>query len=132
MAFGTFDHFHAGHESYLRQAKSFGDELVVVIARDDTVEKIKSRKADHDAKARKKAVMESGLADIVAIGNKDDKYAVIKKYKPDVIALGYDQFAFTFRLKKFLIDEKINAKIVRLQSFKPQVYKTSLIRSKNE
>lgn len=129
MAFGTFDHFHAGHESYLRQAKSLGDELVVIIARDETVEHIKGRKPDFTEKQRKDAVKASDIADTVVIGKKDDKYAVVKKYKPDIIAFGYDQFAFTYRLKKFLIDEKINAKIVRMQSFKPRLYKTSIIRS---
>lgn len=41
MAFGTFDVFHPGHEYYLTQAKKYGDILIVVVARDKTVEKVK-------------------------------------------------------------------------------------------
>ena len=36
MAVGVFDLLHAGHLHYLEQAKSLGDELVVVVAHDDT------------------------------------------------------------------------------------------------
>ncbi len=128
MAFGTFDHFHAGHESYLKQAKALGDYLIVIIARDETVKRIKSHTPDHNEKARLAAVKASGLAEKVVLGSEGDKYAVLKKYKPNVIALGYDQFTFTFRLEKFLIDNTMDAKIVRMNPYRPTVYKTSLIR----
>lgn len=131
IAFGTFDHFHAGHEAYLKQAKALGDFLIVVIARDQTVKRIKGKLPDHDEKKRQAAVRACGMADKAALGEKGDKYTVLRRYKPDVIALGYDQFTFTFRLEKFLIDEKINAKVVRLNPYRPTVYKTSLIREKH-
>ena len=41
MASGVFDLIHPGHISYLQQARAFGDELVVVVAWDDTVRKNK-------------------------------------------------------------------------------------------
>ena len=41
MAVGVFDLLHAGHLHYVEQAKSLGDELVVVVAHDDTVRKQK-------------------------------------------------------------------------------------------
>lgn len=127
MAFGTFDNFHLGHEAYLKQAKSLGDELVVVIARDETVQKIKGRFPDQNELERKKAVEKSEVATKAILGNPDDKYEVLRKYRPNIIALGYDQFVFTYRLSKFLIDEKMDAKIVRLQSFEPERYKSSLL-----
>ncbi|MBR6038579.1 MAG: adenylyltransferase/cytidyltransferase family protein, partial [Candidatus Methanomethylophilaceae archaeon] len=37
MASSVFDLIHTGHISYLEQAKSMGDELVVVVACDATV-----------------------------------------------------------------------------------------------
>ncbi|MCD4694128.1 adenylyltransferase/cytidyltransferase family protein, partial [bacterium] len=43
MCFGTFDNLHLGHLFYLKEAKKFGDYLVVVIARDNNVKKIKGR-----------------------------------------------------------------------------------------
>lgn len=129
MAFGTFDHFHAGHEAYLKQAKALGDYLVVIIARDETVKRIKGRNPDQNEKERQMIVKSCGLADKVRLGEPGDKYHVLRKYKPNVIALGYDQFTFTFRLEKFLIDEKMDAKIVRMNPYRPKVYKTSLIRA---
>ena len=128
IAFGTFDHFHAGHESYLKQAKALGDQLTVIIARDVTVAHIKGRKPDRNEKERLADVSKSGIADKVVLGSLGDKYKVITKYKPDIIALGYDQFTFTFRLEKFLIDHKMNTKVVRMQAYQPRVYKTSLLR----
>ena len=41
---GTFDLVHAGHVSYLEQAKKYGDYLIVVVARDETVEEEKGTK----------------------------------------------------------------------------------------
>ena len=41
MAVGIFDLLHAGHLHYLEQAKLLGDDLVVVVAHDETVRKQK-------------------------------------------------------------------------------------------
>jgi FAD synthetase len=128
MAFGTFDAFHAGHENYLRQAKELGDYLMVIIARDDTVKKIKGNRPLHAERQRLASVKASGIADKVILGYHGDKYKVIHKYRPDIIALGYDQFVFTQRLKKTLIDIKLDATVVRLTPYFPQIYKSSLIK----
>jgi len=128
LAFGTFDHFHAGHESYLKQAQELGSYLIVVVARDETVKKIKGDFPDQTEKERQAAIKKMRIADKVVIGNSTDKYEVIKKFKPDVIALGYDQFAFTFKLRKYLIDHRYSSKIVRLKSYKPEVFKSSLLK----
>lgn len=131
ITFGTFDHFHAGHESYLKQAKALGDYLIVVVARDKTVKQIKSKLPDYNEKKRRLVVKASGLADKVILGEHGSKYDIVRRYKPDVIALGYDQFTFTFGLGKFLIDNKMNAKIVRMNPYGPKVYKTSIIRKEH-
>ncbi|MFO0781065.1 MAG: adenylyltransferase/cytidyltransferase family protein [Candidatus Gracilibacteria bacterium] len=128
MAFGTFDLFHAGHENYLKQAKELGDQLIVIIARDETVKKIKGHEPAQNENERLKNVRMSGIADKVVLGYKGDKYKVLKKFRPDVLALGYDQFVFTQRLEKTLIDLKMNADIIRLQPYFPQIYKSSLLR----
>ncbi len=44
MCFGTFDILHPGHLYFLRECEKYGDELIVVIARDATVEKVKEKK----------------------------------------------------------------------------------------
>jgi FAD synthetase len=128
MAFGTFDYFHAGHENYLKQAKALGDQLIVVVARDDTVRKVKTKTAMYSERKRLRDVGKSEHVDKAVLGNSDDKYKVIKKYKPNILALGYDQFVFTYGLKQLFIKEGLNTKIVRLQAFEPKTFKSSIIR----
>lgn len=129
MIFGTFDLLHYGHEDAIRQARLLGNYLIAVVARDETVRKLKGFTPHHGEKDRIKNLKKLGLIDKVVLGNLGDKYTIIKDCKPDVIALGYDQFAFTFRLEKFLIDECLPAEIHRLKAFQPHLYKSSLLRA---
>lgn len=131
MAFGTFDYLHAGHENFLKQARALGDSLIVVLARDGTVQSVKGRKALNNENQRLKNLRKTGWADKVILGNQDNKHQVILKNKPDVIVLGYDQFVFTQTLQKTLIDNNLNTEIVRLDAYLPQVYKSSLLREKS-
>lgn len=128
MAFGTFDYLHAGHEFYLKQARQLGDELIVVIARDKTVKQIKGEQPVHSERKRARAVRNLGIANSVVLGNHGDKHKVLRRYRPNIIALGYDQFVFTQKLRKTLIDLKLDAKIVRIDAHFPQVYKSSLLK----
>lgn len=128
MSFGTFDGIHAGHVDFLRQCRNFGDYLMVVVARDKTVKKIKGKMPKRGEDQRKKDLEESGLADEVVLGRFDNKYQIVEYYKPDVICLGYDQEYFIKdlpgKLKKFGLED---TEVVRLQSFHPEKYKSSLI-----
>lgn len=131
MAFGTFDLFHAGHENYLRQAKELGDMLIVIVARDETVKKTKGHTPDQHERERLKNVKKSKIADKVILGFKGDKHKVIRKYKPNIIALGYDQFVFTQRLEKTIIDLKLDTVIHRMKPYQPEIYKSSLLKKAN-
>jgi len=126
MAFGTFDLLHPGHISFLKQAKNHGS-LVVIIARDRTINQVKGKLPQQSEKQRLEAILSLKLADKVVMGSLSDKYAAIKKYKPDIIALGYDQTYFTEQLKDKIKKLKLNTKIIRLKSLKPNKYKTSII-----
>ncbi len=128
MAFGSFDYFHEGHSYYLQQARTLGDYLIVVIARDKTVKQIKGELPLHSERQRAKAVEQSGIADKVVLGYHDDKHKVLRKFRPNVIALGYDQFVFTQKLEKTLIDLKLDATIKRIEAYFPQVFKSSLLK----
>jgi FAD synthetase len=132
MAFGTFDYLHAGHENFLKQAKSLGDYLLVILARDNTVQSVKGKAPLYDEKKRLKLLKQTGWADQVILGNHDNKHKVILDYKPSVIALGYDQFVFTQTLQKTLIEHSLDTEIVRLDAYFPQVYKSSLLKPKTQ
>ena len=137
MVFGTFDHLHAGHENLFNQAKALAKKfasplIVATVARDKTVKQIKGREPENNEKIRIKNLEETKWTDIVLLGDKKDKYKLIKKFRPEIIALGYDQFAFTMQLEKLIIDLNLDTKIVRLKPYRPDIYKSSLIREKND
>ena len=130
MAFGTFDIFHEGHKNFLKQAREFGDYLIVVVARDETVEKVKKRLPQNDENSRLEIIRKSGLVDETVLGNLENKYKAIEKYKPDVICLGYDQGTFTENLREKLKELNLDeTKIVRLKSYHPEKYKSSKLRN---
>ena len=92
MAVGVFDLLHAGHLHYVEQAKRLGDELVVVVAHDDTVRNQKHEPiTTHDLRCR----MVAGLkpVDRAVVGNPPTSpiFDILDDIKPDIIALGYDQ-----------------------------------------
>lgn len=130
IIFGTFDIIHPGHIHFLWQAKKHGDFLIAVIGRDQTVKKIKGRSPKNKELKRLTNLKNLKIAEKVILGSLKDKLAAIKKYKPDIICLGYDQKYFTYNLKREL--KKINLakiKIIRLKSYKPEKYKSSLLKN---
>mgnify|MGYP001987370787 FL=1 len=92
MAVGIFDLLHAGHLHYVEQAKSLGDELIVIIAHDETVRKQKHEPVTGQELRRR---MVEGLkpVDTAMIGNPPGVpiFDILQQVEPDVIALGYDQ-----------------------------------------
>lgn len=129
MVFGTFDILHLGHISLFQQAKKYGEKLIVVVAQDARVKELKKRAPIHTAKERKALLDHIDLIDKVILGSKTDVYNVVKKYKPDVIALGYDQVWFVDTLEEKIQEFGLQTKIVRLRAFKEYKYKGSKIRS---
>lgn len=90
MASGVFDLIHPGHISYLRQARTFGDELVVVVASDETVRRRKHEPITPEA-MRAQIVSELKPVDRAVIGGNGDIFATVRGIRPDVIVLGFDQ-----------------------------------------
>jgi FAD synthetase len=134
LAFGTFDILHLGHLRYLEKAKSLGDELVVVVSRDESVKLIKNRKPIFGERDRVKLVGMLKQVDKAVLGNRirkfGDVYKIIEKYRPDFIALGYDQRADISKLKTFLNSRGMKTKIVRIRSaLNPGSYKSSKIKN---
>lgn len=122
---GTFDHLHKGHIDFLRQAKALGDELIVIVARDETVKRIKGFLPTHDERTRRNNVEGTGIPDLVVLGNLDtDLFQILEEIKPDIIALGYDQRVS----EDELIERFPECKVLRLSSFHPEKYKSSYYR----
>jgi len=128
MCFGTFDVLHEGHKFYLREARKLGDYLVVVVARDETVRKVKKRKPQHDENERVRSMERLRIADKVILGNSGDKLNVVEQEKPNILCLGYDQLFFTGKVKERLQQRGLTVEVARLPAFKPGIYKSSLLR----
>lgn len=122
LVFGTFDKLHPGHEYFLEQAKSNGEYLVVVLARDDNVEKLKGRRPSQSEQERRQAILKNEYVDEAILGRTDysKRYSVINSVRPDVICLGYDQ-APDFK------SPDNNIKVIRIDSYHPGKYKSSLL-----
>lgn len=128
MCFGTFDGLHEGHHFYLREAKKFGDRLIVVVARDATVQTVKGKKSLQSEAQRLADIAAVPEVDKAVLGNIDDKFAIIRTHRPDVLCLGYDQRAFTEQLQERLLAEGFTTTIIRLPPFHPERYKSSKLR----
>lgn len=132
MVFGTFDGLHPGHLDLFKQAKNFikNSFLIVSIARDKNVFKIKGEYPVQNEKARIRFVEESPLVDKVVLSGMTDHLPHIIKIRPDIIALGYDQKAYVKNLKKDLKNRGLLVKIVRLKPYKEKIYKNHLLKKR--
>jgi len=116
MATGTFDLLHIGHLYYLEEAKKLGDELIVVIANDETVRKNKHNPVTPQ-EMRCKLVEALKPVDKAVIGYKDDFLKIVEEIKPDIIALGYDQNFDEEEIRNALKRRGLNVKIVRCSKY---------------
>jgi FAD synthetase len=143
--FGVFDLLHPGHLNFLVQARELGNKLVVSVARDVNVFKIKGQRPVDDEKHRMKNVSLLPIVDKVVLGGLKDPWPHIQKEKPDIIALGYDQQNYledkgeAGRGKHERALEEELAKhglkktaVVRLKPHWPEVYKSKIIRKNLE
>lgn len=116
MATGTFDLLHMGHIYYLKEAKKLGDSLVVVVATDATVRKLKHEPINPE-NIRLGLIRELKVVDEAILGHEGDMYAIVEELHPDIIALGYDQIHDETMIKNELKKRKIHAQVVRLPKY---------------
>ncbi|MGC8976609.1 MAG: D-glycero-beta-D-manno-heptose 1-phosphate adenylyltransferase [Candidatus Ratteibacteria bacterium] len=88
---GCFDIIHPGHIKLLKEAKSFGDVLIVGLNKDISVKKIKGEKRPViDEKGRAEILSSFEMVDyVVLFGDKTPK-RLIKKILPHFIVKGGD------------------------------------------
>jgi len=128
MVFGTFDGLHAGHRSLLREARTYGDYLIVVVARDEVVQQLKKHKPKYFLAQRMEHLKkEDGVDEAVASDAVIGSWEVVKKHKPEVIACGYDQQELKIDLEKHLVDFGYAPKIVVLKPFEPEKHHSSVL-----
>lgn len=88
---GCFDILHRGHVSYLNEAKSQGDLLVVGLNSDSSVKRLKGKSRPINTEQDRKYVLENlKCIDFVFIFEEDTPYDLIKKIRPDILVKGGD------------------------------------------
>ena len=135
LASGVFDLLHLGHVKFLEEAKKAGGgnaELLVIVARDITVEKNKGSKPIMSENQRRALVESLKVVDEAILGLEDfDIGDVIEKIKPDIIALGYDQTEMELQVREYIKKHGLNVKTIRVGKFgEDELDSSSKIRQK--
>ncbi len=121
LCFGTFDILHYGHVKYFEEAKKLGGEnayLIVVVARDSSVEAMKGKRPIFSEEHRRALVSSVKPVDKAVLGTEGgDKLKILEEIRPDIVALGYDQWPSITWLEEELKERNIDCKIVRLSKF---------------
>ncbi|MFH1752610.1 MAG: D-glycero-beta-D-manno-heptose 1-phosphate adenylyltransferase [Candidatus Omnitrophota bacterium] len=88
---GCFDILHAGHVTYLEEAKKQGDVLIVAVNSDRSVKRIKGPGRPITSETdRMKILAALESVDFVTKFSEDDPGAIVEKLDPDVIVKGAD------------------------------------------
>ncbi len=89
---GCFDILHRGHVSYLNEAKSLGDILVIGINTDKSVKRLKGEDRPVNSEAdRAFMLLNLKAVDYVFYFEENDNpYELIKKIQPDILVKGGD------------------------------------------
>src|SRR3989344_2002268 len=131
MVFGAFDGLHPGHLDFFRQAKKYGDSLIVSVGTDKNVEKIKGKKPLFSQKERLSLVLSCRMVDKAVLGAEEDFYEPIRKIAPDIICLGYDQWASEQEAKGELLKVGLKTRIVRLKPYKKNSAKSTYLKKRS-
>lgn len=130
LCFGTFDFLHQGHVYFLEQSKKNGKNLIVIVARDKTVKKLKGKFPRENERTRLKKIKALNFVNKACLGSLKNPFAVLKKDKPDLICLGYDQKFYAQDLPQKIKELGLKTKIKRIGAYKSEKYKSSKLRSK--
>lgn len=132
MVFGAFDGFHPGHLDYFKQARAYGDVLVVSVGTDKNVERIKGKRPLFNQDERLELVSSCRLVDEAIVGAETDFYQHIKSVQPSVICLGYDQWAREDDLRVELKKVGLNhIEVYRLKPYEKYRAKSTITKTKS-
>jgi FAD synthetase len=129
MVFGVFDLLHPGHLFFLREAKRHARYLTVVVARDRAVLKLKNRSPRWSEGKRLRALRGVPGVDRVLLGDlRQGAYSHLRKLRPLVLCLGYDQRGLARDLRLRMRTGKLpRTKLVHIKAHAPHRFKSSLM-----
>ena len=121
LAAGVFDLLHYGHIRYLEEAKKTGGpntRLVVIVARDETVRRLKGTDPIIPADQRRAVIEALKVVDEALLGFEDlDMDRVLQQIKPDIVVVGHDQEVIKAQVEKIKKARELDTKIVQILQF---------------
>lgn len=133
---GTFDNFHVGHQWLIWQASlpeleiknyelKIKEALIIIIARDKTVKRIKGQRPKNTEQQRLRRVQQEiiGFPNISAqLGHPEgDFWHTIADTAPDKILLGYDQHV----QESDILAHFPHIQLERCPAYQPEIFKSS-------
>ena len=119
LAAGKFDILHLGHLAYLEQCRKLAGkdgELVVVIALDTTIKSVRGVLPVFPQEHRRRIIESLEIVDRAVLGYDSVNHTdIVEDIKPDIIALGYDQYTNIESLEESFRKKGMSTKIVRLE-----------------
>lgn len=133
VVFGIFDGLHLGHEHFLQQARACGDELFVIVGKDEISQKLKSKTPQLNERQRRNEVAKSPLVNKAVLGDKAlGEYKILKKLKPDTVCIGYDQKELKKDLQRWIKENDMKITVRVMKAYRPRKYHTSLMKISND
>jgi len=121
LASGTFDLLHLGHVRFLEEAKKAGGknaELIVIVARDNTVKDRKGKKPIMPEDQRRALVESLKVVDEAILGWEDFSIEkVIERIKPNIIAVGHDQAGIEREVMKAIEEKRVSIEVAKIGRF---------------
>ena len=121
LASGTFDLLHLGHVRFLEEAKKAGGknaELIVIVARDNTVKQRKGKTPVMPEDQRRALVESLKVVNEAILGWEDFRIdKVIEIIEPDIIAVGHDQDGIENEVQKAIEEKNVPIKVAKIGRF---------------
>jgi cytidyltransferase-like protein len=131
MVFGVFDSVHEGHRHFLREAKKFGDHLIVVVPDNEIVKALKGNHPKKDIAERIEEIEQELEVDEVVAGDEEPgSWNIVKRMKPHVIAVGYDQKEMKKSLENSIGDFNWLIELETISAHEPEKYRSSILNGK--
>ena len=130
MTNGCFDIIHAGHIHLLKNAKRFGDFLIVAINSDKSVKSLKGNKRPINKLSDRIELLKSlSFVDLIIVFNELTPIKIIKMLSPDVLVKGGDYKIKDIVGADFVKSKKGQVKTIKL---KKGYSTTKLLQKKNK
>ena len=125
---GVFDILHPGHIFFLKQAKSYGNFLVVVVARDLTA-RAHGKNPIMNENNRLDVISSLKVVDLAILGHESSDYLkIISELNPDIIVLGKDQRQDENEIRRKTKELGLGTKVIRIDDMKPGISTSQIIR----